>query len=459
MGIAHHPVHGDPAAPAPGRLAAALLPAARASWIGWFGLMRQRAGDPCAVADLRRSHCIPLAYTGGPVDRRACSGWICAGPRCRRPVSRPTTGRRPRLYSLVAIAELRSPPGPTSMEVLDGQALLPPGPRRLARPDRLHAQLEPFLAVGYGVRRRIAFARDKLKEGCRSPVGSRCSSTCAWLPTRCSSRASTLRRCGRWCRAFHALLLAPGASAVRRWPFTAIVLAGGVGRCRDSVRNRSDPARRIRARWRPSSARAVLNGLARLRQISPAWTTRYSGSCSHPADDLCCGALRPSWPPRHRLTRGRLRHLDELRPARTSEKARAIMAGRGAWRSVPAILIPPRPIPSKCPGAFATTSGPATAGRATLGACRRLAGDGLARRPDADPARHAGRRPRARARVPSGRAEHLVVVSPVIRGRLGPGRSRWTREVYLTSWVWTRDIARDPRFRQVEYRWGRTRSS
>ena len=46
--------------------------------------------------------------------------------------------------------------------------------------------------------------------------------------------------------------------------------------------------------------------------------------------------------------------------------------------------------------------------------------------------------------------QHLVVVSPVFRDYRA-GESRWTREVYLTSQVWTRDIARDPRFRQVEY--------
>jgi len=44
--------------------------------------------------------------------------------------------------------------------------------------------------------------------------------------------------------------------------------------------------------------------------------------------------------------------------------------------------------------------------------------------------------------------QHLVVVSPVFRDYRA-WDSRWTREVFLTSQVWTRDIARDPRFRQV----------
>jgi hypothetical protein len=46
--------------------------------------------------------------------------------------------------------------------------------------------------------------------------------------------------------------------------------------------------------------------------------------------------------------------------------------------------------------------------------------------------------------------QHLVVVSPVFRDYRA-WDSRWTREVYLTSQVWTREIAHDPRFRQIAY--------
>jgi hypothetical protein len=46
--------------------------------------------------------------------------------------------------------------------------------------------------------------------------------------------------------------------------------------------------------------------------------------------------------------------------------------------------------------------------------------------------------------------QHLVVVWPVFRD-FRAWQSRWTRLVYLTSEVWTREIARDPRFRQVAY--------
>ena len=46
--------------------------------------------------------------------------------------------------------------------------------------------------------------------------------------------------------------------------------------------------------------------------------------------------------------------------------------------------------------------------------------------------------------------QHLVVVSPVFRDYRA-WDSRWTREVFLTSQVWTRDIARDPRFRRVAF--------
>ena len=44
--------------------------------------------------------------------------------------------------------------------------------------------------------------------------------------------------------------------------------------------------------------------------------------------------------------------------------------------------------------------------------------------------------------------KNLVVVSPVFRDYRA-WQSRWTREVYLTSEIWTADIARDPRFRRI----------
>ena len=46
--------------------------------------------------------------------------------------------------------------------------------------------------------------------------------------------------------------------------------------------------------------------------------------------------------------------------------------------------------------------------------------------------------------------QHLVVVSPVFRDYRA-WQSRWTRAVYLTSQVWTSDVARDPRFRRVAF--------
>jgi hypothetical protein len=50
------------------------------------------------------------------------------------------------------------------------------------------------------------------------------------------------------------------------------------------------------------------------------------------------------------------------------------------------------------------------------------------------------------ASVPPGR--RLVVVSPLFRDYRA-WQAKWTREVYLTSRVWTRTIAADPRFRRV----------
>src|SRR5205814_8361311 len=44
--------------------------------------------------------------------------------------------------------------------------------------------------------------------------------------------------------------------------------------------------------------------------------------------------------------------------------------------------------------------------------------------------------------------QRLVVVSPVFRDYRA-WQARWTRQVYITSRIWTWDISHDPRFRPV----------
>jgi hypothetical protein len=46
--------------------------------------------------------------------------------------------------------------------------------------------------------------------------------------------------------------------------------------------------------------------------------------------------------------------------------------------------------------------------------------------------------------------QHLVVVTPVFRDYRA-WEARWTKRVYVTSQIWTRAIAHDPRFREVAW--------
>ena len=222
------------------------------------------------------------------------------------------------------------------------------------------------------------------------------------------------------------------------------MLAGGVGLA-TTVRGRSDPARR------PVLALAAVVGATVLvawlgSQISPAWTTRYFGVVLGPLLVISAAGLARA---------GRLGLVALLAVCfiwtnyvqqDNKENARAVMKAVAADIRPGDLVLTTHPeqVPVLRyylgPGyRWATTLGPVADSqvmdwRDALDRIRRIT-----------PA--AQLEPVLASLRPG---QHLVVVSPVFRDYRA-WQSRWTRHVYLTSQVWTRDIARDPRFRQVAY--------
>jgi hypothetical protein len=224
----------------------------------------------------------------------------------------------------------------------------------------------------------------------------------------------------------------------------AIALAGGAGLA-TVVRRRGDPARR------PVLALAAVVGvtvaLAWLAsQISPAWTTRYFAVVAGPLLVISAAGL---------VRAGRLGLValvlvfviwTNAVQQDNKENAREIVHGVAAYVHPGDLVLSTHPeqVPVLRyylgPGfRYATQLGPVTDSQVMdwEDALKRMRAVSPAR--DLEP---------VLATVKPG--QHLVVVSPVFRDYRA-WQSRWTRLVFLTSQVWTRDVARDPRFRRVAF--------
>jgi mannosyltransferase len=225
-------------------------------------------------------------------------------------------------------------------------------------------------------------------------------------------------------------------------PFMAIALAGGVG-IATVVRRRGDPARR------PVLALAAVVGVTVLvawlaSQISPAWTTRYFAVVVGPLLAISAAGL---------VRAGRLGLVALILvfviwsnsvQQDNKENARELIhqVAPHVQRGDLVLSTHPEQVPVLRyylgPGyRFATQLGPVTDTQVMDWE------DALSRLRAVTPARDLEP---VLASVKPG--QHLVVVSPVFRDYRA-WQSRWTRLVYLTSQVWTADIARDPRFRPV----------
>ncbi len=435
VGIAHHPLTAIP-----GLLrqdgSPPLYYLLLHVWMGAFG-DSERATH--ALSLIFALACIPLAYWAGRSIFGALTGWICAGLAAVDPYLT-YYGQETRMYALVAalsfVAAIAYVHG-----VLDGRRrYLPVLGVTLVLILYTH-NWGLFLVLGYAVA-TLLFARDKWKEAAIAG-GIMLLLYLPWLPTLLSQSKHTA---APWAMApsLHALLLAPGAVLSGDAPFTAIVLAGGVGLAA-TIRRRSDPARR------PVLSLATVVGATVLlawlsSQITPAWTTRYFGVVLGPLLMISAAGLA-------RAGRLGLVALVAVCVIWTNyvqqdnkENARAIAAGVSPDIRPGDVILSTHPeqVPVLRyylgPGyRFATTLGPV--GDQQVMDWR----DALDRIHAVTPA--ADLAP-VLASVRPG--QHLVVVSPVFRDYRA-WQSRWTRAVYLTSQTWTRDIARDPRFRRIGF--------
>jgi hypothetical protein len=403
-------------------------------WIGWFGDGERATHTLSLVFALA---CIPLAYWVGRSVFGPLSGWICAGLAAVDPYLT-YYAQETRMYSLVAMLSLVAA-GAYVHGVLHGRRRYLPllGVSMVLILYTHNWGL--FLVVGYAAA-TLVFARDRWKEAAIAG-GIALVLFLPWLPTLLFQARHTA---APWAMvpSLHSLVLAPGAVLSGDAPFTAIVLAGGVGLV-GVVRRRSDPARRT------VLALATIVGVTVLvawlaSQFSPAWTTRYFGVVLGPLLMLSAAGLARA---------GRLGLVALVavcviwtNDVQQDNKENA----RGLMRAVAADVRPGDLILSTHPEQVPVLRyylGPGYRWATTLGPVHDTQvmdwRDALSRLRRATPA--ADLEP-VLASVRPG--QRLVVVSPVFRDYRA-WQARWTREVYLTSQLWTSDIARDPRFRPV----------
>jgi hypothetical protein len=298
-----------------------------------------------------------------------------------------------------------------------------------------------FLVAGYGVA-TLVFARDRWREAAIA-AAVMIVLYLPWLPTLLYQSKHTA---APWAikPSFHALLLAPGAVLSGDASFMAIALAGGVGLA-TVIRRRGDPARRpVLALAAVVGVTVVLAWLA--SQVSPAWTTRYFAVVVGPLLVISAAGL---------VRAGRLGLVALLLvfviwsntvQQDNKENAREVVHGVAAYVHPGDLVLSTHPeqVPVLRyylgPGyRYATQLGPVTDSRVMNWA------DALDRLRAVTPVHDLEP---VLATVKPG--QHLVVVSPVFRDYRA-WQSRWTRAVFLTSRVWTRDVARDPRFRRVAF--------
>jgi hypothetical protein len=433
VGIAHHPLTSIPALlrqDGSPPLYYLLLHV----WIDAFG-----AGERAthALSLIFALACVPLAYWAGRSIFGPLTGWICAGLAAVDPYLT-YYGQETRMYSLVAALSFVAATAYVH-GVLDGRRrYLPVLGVALVLILYTH-NWGLFLVLGYGIA-TLLFAREKWKDAAIAG-GIMLLLYLPWVPTLLSQSEHTA---APWAMvpSFHALLLAPGAVLSGDAPFTAIVLAGGVGLAA-TIRSRSDPARR------PVLSLAAVVGATVLvawlsSQITPAWTTRYFGVVLGPLLVISAAGLA-------RAGRLGLVALAVVCVIWTNyvqqdnkENARAIAAGVAADIRPGDLVLSTHPeqVPVLRhylgPGyLWATTLGPVpdTQVMDWRDALDRIRV--ITPKSELDPLL-AALRP----------GQHLVVVSPVFRDYRA-WQSRWTRQVYLTSQEWTKAIDRDPRFRRV----------
>jgi mannosyltransferase len=404
-------------------------------WMGWFGDSERATHSLSLIFALA---CIPLGYWVTRSLFGVVAGWVCAGLVAVDPYLT-YYAQETRMYTMVACLSFVAA-GAYVQGVLYGR-------RRYLFVLAVSLDLilythnwGLFLCIGFGVA-TLVYARDRLREAAIAG-GVTLLLYAPWLPTLLDQSKHTG---APWAMvpSFHALLLAPGAVLSGDGPFMAFVLAGGAGLAA-VVRVRSeDPARRT------VLALAVVVGVTvlvawLLSLFSPAWATRYFAVVVGPLLVIASAGL---------VRAGRIGLVALIAIGvlwsnyvlqDNKENAREIAHGLAPYVHPGELVISTQP--EQVP-VLRYYLGPGLRFGTTLGAVPDPQvmdwRDALSRLKKVTPATDL--EPLLDTVKPG---QDLIVISPVFRDYRA-WEARWTRLVYLTSQVWTRDIARDPRFHQV----------
>jgi mannosyltransferase len=403
-------------------------------WIGWFGDSEKATHTLSLIFALA---CIPLAYWVAHSLFGALAGWVCAGLAAVDPYLT-YYAQETRMYTMVACLSFVAA-GAYVQGVLQGRRrYLPLLAVSLALILYTH-NWGLFLCIGFAGATLI-FARDRLREAAIAG-GITLLLYAPWLPTLLNQSQHTA---APWAMvpSFHALLLAPGAVLSGDGPFMAFVLAAGAGLA-VVIRSRSDPARRSVIGLAVAIGITVLVAWL-LSLISPAWTTRYFAVVVGPILLISAAGL---------VRAGRIGLVALIAIGvlwsnyvlqDNKENAREIAHGLMPYVHPGDLVLSTQP--EQVP-VLRYYLGPGLRFGTTLGAVPDPQvmdwRDALSRLRKVTPA--ADLEPLLATVKPG---QDLIVISPVFRDYRA-WEARWTRLVYLTSQVWTQDIARDPRFRQV----------
>jgi len=405
-------------------------------WMGWFGDSERATHTLSLIFALA---CIPLAYWVGRSLFGALTGWICAALAAIDPFLS-YYAQETRMYSLVAALSFVVVGAYVQGVVRGRRAFVPVLGVSLAALLYTH-NWGLFLALGLGVA-TLTVARERWRS---AAVAAAITVVlyAPWLPTLAYQSKHTG---APWAMApgFYALAFSPGAVLAGDGPLVAFALAAGAGLVA-LLRLRNDPGRRnlVVLAWIGGStiAAAWLSS-----EFSPAWAARYLAVVAAPVLLLAgAGFARAG---RLGLAGLAVVALFWANPGLrdNKENAREIMHG------VAPLVHPGDLVLSTHPEQVPTLRyylGPGYRWATTLGFDK-----------DSQVMDWADALPRLRAVTVAADLEpvlasvrpgqHLVVVSPVFRD-YHAWEAPWTRLVYVTSQIWTRTIASDPRFRQLAW--------
>ena len=397
-------------------------------WIGWFG-DSERATHAFSLAFAIA--CIPAGYWAARSLFGRTAAWVCAALTAINPYLT-YYGQETRMYTIAALLSIVAAAAYVHAILRGRRRYLPLLVVSLGLLLYTH-NWGIFLCAGFAVATAL-FAREHWREGLVAGAAT-VAVYAPWVPTLLYQAKHTG---APWAMrpGVHALVLAPGSIFNNDIAFGALAMAVAIG----LSRRREDVV--PIALLVVVAVTVVLAWLA--SQVSPSWTSRYFAALLGPLVLAAGAGLVRSG----RFGIGALVLAVFLWTAYSftlhDEKSntRAIAHGVAPYLGAGDVVLSTHPeqvpvlryyLGSRL--RYATQLGPVRDPRLMdwRDAVKRLRAVTVRR--DLDPVLASVR--------PGG---HLVVVSPVFRDYRA-WEAPWTRLVYLTSQVWTRAIAADPRFR------------